>query len=308
MRKCRILVPIGCRSDAGLTEPIIRRLEKQDWCIVEIYEIAQPGNFKNTYLEIDNLVPLDKVDLMLCIADRVEMLACACLAFHNNIRIAHVYAGITNTPLSTLDDVNRHVITLYSDIQFCEDEYSRKRVKALCWAIEKKTNVHVVGITHLDDLEVDESLVPKIDCDGCPHTLDCHRRDKGCVEDYDLVLINPTTTMEEIVHIKSDFAIIIGHNPDDTTLQAVNIEKVKDYRYFDNLPRPQFLGLLKRCKRFISNSSAIYYEAPFFLKDSQIIQIGERNKNRSSNFKKMERGASDKIVKILEKWWKNKND
>lgn len=147
--------------------------------------------------------------------------------------------------------------------------------------------IYKCGISHLDDLEIDESLVPE--------------------EHYDLVLINPTTTMEEIVYIESDFAIIIESNPDNTELQIVNIEKVKKYKSYKTLPRPQYLGLLKNCKRFISNSSDVYYIAPQWLKPEQIIQVGLRNKNRSTP-KKLETGASQKIVDILEKWWLNQNE
>ena len=77
---------------------------------------------------------------------------------------------------------------------------------------------------------------------------------------------------------------------------------------FLNVPRPQFLGLLKNCKRFITNSSAAYYEAPAFLLPEQIIIVGDRNKERSSNFYGLTpliEGASNRIIDELERWWKN---
>jgi UDP-N-acetylglucosamine 2-epimerase len=67
--------------------------------------------------------------------------------------------------------------------------------------------------------------------------------------------------------------------------------------YYPNLPRPQFLGLLKNCHRFVTNSSCAIYEAPHFLKPEQIVQIGNRNLNRPRG--PFEPGASDRIVAIL---------
>ena len=92
--------------------------------------------------------------------------------------------------------------------------------------------------------------------------------------------------------------IVIGPNPDP---QIFNNKMIRCNTY-NNLPRPQFLGLLKNCKRFISNSSATIYEAPHFLKPEQIVHIGDRNKNRDKG--PFEIGASDKIVKILKEYLK----
>ena len=284
MDKCKILFPVGgCRSDE-FNRPIFRRLYDNNLFDTIILPL-KAANFVESYKITQTYIDVYKPDIIFITGDRIEATAAACCAFQNNIPIVHYGAGITNYPQSTLDDINRHCITLWSDIYMttCEQELINAEKLRLFLSYGVGYNV---GITHLDDLVIDESVVPS--------------------ESYDLVLINPTTTMEEIVYIESDFAIIIGHNPDDTTLHVVNIEKVKDYRYFDNFLRHQFMGLLKNCKRFITNSSAAYYEAPFFLKSEQIILIGERNKNRSTPTK-LETGASQRIVKILEKWWISKN-
>lgn len=306
MGKCKIVFGRGCRSTYGLSDPIIRRLKEADWCDLYLVDLIAGQYCPTVNLMEDYFISHD-CDLFLAMADRIEMCAAVSVAFHYGVKIAHVYAGITNIPLSTLDDINRHCITLWSDITFCEDLQSAKVVYDLWCSIHKNkkyitnfvatkdysredfggTNIYIVGITHMDDLELNTSLVPS--------------------EPYDLVLINPTITMEEIVEIESKFAIIIEPNPDNTELQVVNIEKVERYISYETLPRPQYLGLLKNCTRFISNSSDVYYIAPQWLKPEQIILIGERNKNRSTP-KKLETGASDKIVKILKEWWEKQND
>lgn len=303
-RKCNILIPIGCRSDEGLSKPIIKRLEKCEWCVCHTLEL-EPAKYIESYGLtqecIDQFSVYGTFDIVLITGDRIEMMVCAQCCFLNNIKIAHFYAGILNYPLTTLDDINRHCITLWSDIAFCEDYNSTEVVYQLWnqigkigkhwnWQSYEDFKIYNVGISHLDDLEVDESfclLIP-----------------------YDLILYNPLTLKkekmeEEIKYIhsiidKKKAVFWIGPNP-DLTWDQLPIDMYK-YTMMD-LPRPQFLGLLKNCQRFITNSSSAYYEAPFFLKPEQIIQVGLRNKNRSTP-KRLETGASDKIVKILSDLYK----
>ena len=279
----RILVPIGCRSDEGLSKPIIKRLKEDPFFDVQTrywHNIA--GNFFKILQDMKTIFSLyEKPDLVFITGDRIEMTVCAFYCFHHHIPIAHYFAGIVNYPLSTFDDINRHCITLWSNIQFCESNKSTTVVQNLFNSIKigSRANFHIVGITHLDDLEIDESLVPE--------------------EPYDLILYNPTTLKEDKnITIKQQRKhIVIGKNPDPIIFKDI----IRSPTY-ENLLRPQFLGLLKNCKRFISNSSSTIYEAPEFLSPHQIVQIGDRNKNRDKG--PFEKGASDKIVKILKEYLK----
>ena len=97
--------------------------------------------------------------------------------------------------------------------------------------------------------------------------------------------------IKEIMPVKIPL-IQIGCNPDLRVGKWGGVDQ-----YYDNLPRPQFLGLLKNCRRFITNSSAAIYEAPHFLKPEQIIMVGDRNRNRPKG--PFKTGASDRIVEIL---------
>jgi UDP-N-acetylglucosamine 2-epimerase len=75
-------------------------------------------------------------------------------------------------------------------------------------------------------------------------------------EPYNLVLYNPCTTIKEI---------FIGPNPD---------------KQYGSLPQEQLLALVKECEKFYTNSSCGVYEAPFLIKDDQIVWLGKRNKGR----------------------------
>lgn len=279
----KILVPIGDRADQALSVPIIRRLNKSEKIeCIKMY--LTPADYEQSYMAANYIFQVKRPDLVFCTADRPEMAAAAAAAFHNNIKIAHFYAGILSPLFETFDTIDRHVISLYSDIQFVEDYTAWHNLDQLFNSIKKKSNCYIVGISHFDDIEIDESKVPS--------------------EPYDLILINAITRhkktkfdfYEDLSKIKLlDNKIQIGSNADG------QISRLNGCKYYNALPREEFLGLLKNCHRFITNSSAGHYEAPLLgLQSEQIIFVGARNRERSmgSVFIK---GASDKIVEVLEK-------
>jgi len=295
----KILVPVGGRSDEGLSAPVIRRLEKDKR--FEVHTLQLSRDYVCAYLQVKHVCEDHKPHLVFVTGDRMEMAAAAAAAFNCRVPIAHFYAGIGNT-LATVDDVHRHAITLWSSIQFCESRVAANRVIDLRSAAGIPTKeVHVVGISHLDDLQVWEG--------------------KKDIPDYkyDLVLYNPPTWLPEgeqqaamqkdgtqiskILQQKDHGAIFVGANADrgrEFVLEEVYTKQCyrTGDRFYENLERPHFLGLLKHCQRFITNSSVAIYEAPHFLPPDRIYLIGDRNRGRDRG--PFERGASDKIVKILE--------
>jgi GDP/UDP-N,N'-diacetylbacillosamine 2-epimerase (hydrolysing) len=283
----KLLIPIGCRSDEGLSKPVIDRLLKENWCDVKTVSLV-PQNFIKSYEIINSIT--ERYDYILITGDRVEMCAAACAAFHNNTRIIHLYAGCKNN-IGTYDDIDRHCITLWSDVQLCENEFAKSVVEKIL--MEMKTpNAHVVGITHLDDIKLDMSIVPK----SCHNGID--------PIEYNLVLYNlPTKGSEREIQnelneigqlIKDRYTILIGGNPDGEHWNQLISSCDVHYKL---LPRNTFLGLLKNCSKLITNSSVAIYEAPYFLHPYQIIRIGRRNESRGMVDCKP--GGSDRIVEII---------
>lgn len=292
----KIAVPTGGRSNEGLIEPILKRLRTNpNFDVFQIYFDTEVGDFSKAYKYSDYALGCGdiNIDLVLCVGDRVEITAAAAAAFHQGIPIAHVYAGTVGDH-NMLDAVNRHVITLWSDIQFCESERAAEHVGALKSAAGLEYNTHVVGCTHMDDLMVT----------------------KGRIFDkpYDLVLYNPLTKvgtdiiqselkqLTEILDPKKT-TMWIGPNDDKNRdfvfnyLSELHGNGVYGIHSASTLPRPEFLCLLKYCDRFLGNSSSMFYEAPYFLDPAQIIHVGTRNAGRETI---TQYGASDKIVQVLE--------
>jgi len=298
MSKLTIGVPIGCRSDEAVTRPIVRELEKRDRFNVDVIDLV-PGDPDLTarcvlqHINTGNAraVLPPGIDFMLCVADRTEMLVAAAVAHTSGIPIGHVYAG-TGSNVATLDDLSRHAITMLSEIQFCESKIAEGRVNAMKLVAGLEANAHVVGITHLDDLEIDHDDVPK--------------------EKYTLVLYNPLTygpnlvqrvnnEVVEILKMMEGQVILIGSNP-DVWPEGTFFQELRDGAdtYWNSLPRPKFLGLLEGCDRFITNSTSAIYEAPELMlgRRDRIIMIGERNRDRDRG--PFKTGASKKIADILE--------
>lgn len=306
MKECNILIPVGGRSNEALVQPIIKRLLEQEWCNIVVIEI-EAGNFIESYKKVRENILKGSFDLVYIVGDRLEMFGASLAAYHNNVPIAHYGGGIIEG-FSTFDEIHRHSISMMADIELCESEHAAGNVSQLWYLMNKfdpiecslarnnieqyeHFNIHIVGNLYLEGLEdVDESLVPN--------------------KKYDLILCNPIThnIMENVkgfgplIYDNEKIGVIIGPNPDEGFLEICysgnNIIK------YDNLPRPQFLGLLKNCQRYITNSSSAYYEAPYFLKPDQIIMIGERNKNRSTpKVWDQDYKTSDKICEILKQWW-----
>lgn len=298
-----ILTPWGCRSDRTLLDPVLKRLRMKPK--IEYYPYSLPaGNFGESFALINRVLQADLWDLVLCNADRIEMCGAAAAAFANHVPIAQMYAGIKNN-IGTLDDINRHVITLWSDLQFCESACAAERVFGLKSAVGLPSNAHNVGITHFDDVVLKPCEIPDIP--------------------FILVLYNtPATTLnkrEQQERILEEIGVIKqhtdGHNvmaiapAPDPGYEIINgwLEDMSvnhGWHVVPNLAKENFLYALSRCTRYVSNSSTVVYEAPEYLPDQMIVQVGSRNAGRDKG--PFEKGASDKIANIIEGWLCNQRN
>jgi GDP/UDP-N,N'-diacetylbacillosamine 2-epimerase (hydrolysing) len=225
----------------------------------------------------------EKADYIIAVGDRTETFDVVLEQYRENKPIVHLWAGEQSQ--GTHDEVYRHSMTLMSMMQLCTNEHAKKRVELLCKATGKEPNIYVVGNVMLDDLSVDEILVPDVP--------------------YALILYNPVSIskeetekeIEEILeHVEKSHLIYIWIEPNGDKYS----ELIYPYVTVNNLPRKHFLGLLKHCKFFITNSSCQYYEAPFFLESDQIVPVGRRNTERESKYANMKMGgATEKIIEIL---------
>lgn len=282
MRKVTLFT--ASRSERPLLDPIIKRAPKYN-IELQLVEMMPNWSLPAYVVFAQDMLGKYKPDISLIPCDRLEMVPVAMASFYDNTPIAHLFAGIYGA--GTHDDVARHVISMFSHILLCESDATKQN---LVKAGEEEWRCHVVGATHFDDLMVDEFLVPK--------------------RSYDLVLINPLPLAP-----KNNAAMIlralgaVRHSPviiypNEDAGRDVIIDRITKYSLLyectvmeESVPRPQFLGLLKNAKQFISNSSSTIYEAPHF--GIKVYNPTFRNAERTPYTGVKDGHASERILKVL---------
>lgn len=291
----RICVSTGNRAEEGLLKPVMDRIEKHPDMELIVWRISDSDPMDEILRASEYYFENVKPDVALLPTDRKEMLMVAIAAFFTGIPIIHFHAGDINPTGSSYDETIRPMISLMASCWLCNGGESTENVKDLLDAVYRTTDgVYNVGSTAFDDIEVDDLLVPN--------------------HPYDLVVYHPPTAtpevipkeLEEIEHLLNNNRFVFwGYPNSDEPGSGTIIEYIKSVKQrrgdmievFNHISRPLFLGLMKHCSRYITNSSSAIYEA-MFLKEGQIVHIGYRNAERV--FSKIEPGASDKIIKILE--------
>ena len=239
---------------------------------------------------------VEEANYIMAVGDRWETYNFVFPQWQSGKRIIHLWAGEC-TPASQ-DEVHRTAMTLMSDMQMCTNEEAKKQVERICKSAGKEPHAVVVGNVMMENLDLDESVLEQAGVKSGT---------------YDLVLYNPL-----LGHIKEDMAQIMRELVegllDDKPLKETgkfpfiwikpNIDRgfefLSKYATSSSQPRPKFLALIKHCRKFITNSSCMYYEAPFLIKKKQIINIGLRNKNRNSKHAKMDiPNASQNIIQAI---------
>jgi len=284
----RICIVSSHRSERGLLHPLIDRLEAHPDFEVDTHSLCPVCTSNMNYNNASNHFASHEPDVVLIPCDRLEAFAGALAAFELEIPIIHFHAGDTGTQSN--DEVYRAMISMMASVHLSNGPTARETVCDLLEAVGRSTeHVYDVGSTMLDDIEIDVSMVPG-----------CHQ--------YDLVLYHPPTNDPELinreldeienlldpgVHVKWCYP---NRDPgSDIIVKRINSLDVDSYT---ELPRPAFLGLMKHCSRFIGNSSSMVCEAPMWLREEQIVHIGNRNRNRSHD--EIRPGGTDRIIEILE--------
>ena len=290
----RVVFCTSSRSERGMIEPLLRRLDaRYDLKLLEL-----PVSFGGAYEVATEYLRLSgKPRLAFTPFDRLEMLAC-CIAFYQaGVPIAQLHAGDWAGG-GIWDDTVRMMITLCSDIQFCASQKSLERTVQLLKLADKPiSRAYMVGSIQFDDLELDESVVPKYG--------------------YDLVLYNPPNGRLELIPseldeveglLDSEKLTVWVYPNEDAGCEAIigRIERLElkslYYKHekprvkgFKSLPRPQYLALMKHADRVIGNSSSFFVELPYFKKTH--VHVGLRNRDRERVEPVV--GGSDRVVEVV---------
>lgn len=212
-------------------------------------------------------------DVVLVLGDRIEAFAAASAASIGGRLVAHVHGG--DRAEGVADEAMRHAITKLAHLHFAATEQSAGRIRSLG---EDPKWVYVTGSPAIDGLDriefaTDEAL---------------HARGVDPTRPFIVVLqhpsgLDPTTERETMASIlaTTDGAVagnvmVLAPNHDpgrDDVLAAMGHRTL-----ITHLPRPQFIGVLRRAACLIGNSSAGLIEAAAL--GVPVVNVGPRQSGR----------------------------
>jgi GDP/UDP-N,N'-diacetylbacillosamine 2-epimerase (hydrolysing) len=309
----KIVYISGTRADYGLMQAVLKKINNHQAFDLEIIITGMHlmKEFGNTYKEIikdgftthkiNSIYKKDdkesmaifiadfikkltkklkriKPDFILLLGDRGEMLGGAIVGSYLSIPNVHLHGGEVT---STVDEIARHAITKLSHVHLVSNKRSAKRIKEMG---ENPEYIHVVGAPGLDAilgeaLPSKDFLVKKYNIDNSKPLV--------------MVLQHPVTlevdkakeqirkTLDVLNELKYQ-TILIYPNADAGGRKM--IEEIKKYEKKDflqtykNIPRKEYLGLLKICDVLVGNSSSGIIEAASF--NLPVVNIGSRQYGR----------------------------
>ena len=294
----RILIVTANRAETGLLEPVMKELRARSDVEAEWYMLQPQSSFVTEIVDsvlhpFFNILQKFKPDIVLVPCDRWEIVYVAAYAYHQNFIVAHFHAG--DFGADHPDDLNRRVISCFSHIMLCNEAKSQT---ALWRAGEERWRTFLVGSTAFDHVEINESL-----CSDEPFDLIILHPDPISAEATQRDLNEVVSLMKE----SSSHVVWLAPNRDKNHeiirrwLEGFGKTKTKFPSLdiiLENVPRNQFLGLLKKAERCIGNSSSFIYEKPYLNKTSEVIMVGHRNSEKKP-LTTVQTGASKKISEIL---------
>jgi UDP-N-acetylglucosamine 2-epimerase (non-hydrolysing)/GDP/UDP-N,N'-diacetylbacillosamine 2-epimerase (hydrolysing) len=221
-------------------------------------------------------------DINLVLGDRDEMLASTIAAYHMNIPNAHIHGG--DKSKGGIDEYNRHAITKMSNIHFAATKKSYTRIIKMG---EDPKFVFQTGSPSIDEV-LTNKITSKIALEK--------KYNRKLMGNEIILLYHPVTTQSELSekHVENILkaiikfklpVIAIGPNSDAGSKEIrkklfEHSQKYKFIKFYNNLTRNDFLGILNNTGMLVGNSSAGIIEASYF--KIPVVNIGIRQNGRET--------------------------
>jgi GDP/UDP-N,N'-diacetylbacillosamine 2-epimerase (hydrolysing) len=267
----------------------VNEIEKDGFDIVDRIESLLSGNneslrVKGLGIQLQGLVQTVlriQPDFLLVLGDREESIAAALVSTYMNIPLAHIAGG--DRVIGNADDQIRHAVTKLAHIHLTTNKESKARVLSLG---EQEFRVHDVGNPGLDRLmEVEELSLAQVSGNIKFQLLE--------TEPYLILIQHPLSseikdayrqmkiTLDAIkaMGIKT---IISFPNSDAGGLEIIRAIAEYDSLPFiytaKNIPRVDFVNLLRNAACLVGNSSSGILEAPML--KLPVVNVGNRQIGR----------------------------
>lgn len=220
-------------------------------------------------LAIDRLQP----DVVLVLGDRLEAFAATCAASIGGVRVAHLHGG--DRAEGVADELVRHAITKLAHVHLPATARSAERI--ICFG-EDPLRVHLVGSPAVDGIaEIPALADEEFQALGRPEII---------------MLLHGQGRPDSEEHL--DARILIGicqragralllhpnHDPGHDAIVSAIRETAATSRTLDiaHLPREKFIGLLKRARVLVGNSSSALIECAAL--GIRCVNVGPRQAGR----------------------------
>lgn len=267
----------------------VEQIRRDRFPIVEEIESLINGDglasrVKGLAIQMQGLVQTvvrERPDMLIVLGDREEAMTTALVGAYLNIAVAHIAGG--DRVVGNVDDQVRHAVTKLSHLHFVTNKESYDRIIRLG---EQPFRVHDTGNPGLD------RLVQEPDLTAAELTA---RLGFEILDAEPMLLV-----IQHVISTESDQA----YQQMKATLEAVKelgiktvlsypnsdaggqqlIRAIREYEALSflytakNIPRPEFVNLMRRAGCLLGNSSAGILEAP--LLHLPVVNVGNRQKGR----------------------------
>jgi UDP-N-acetylglucosamine 2-epimerase len=265
-----ILICYGTRPEWLKVKPIIEEIKKRKMPFKTLFT----GQHKNlidvigdyqlkiedlTENRLDNIISSILVDSqnifenithILIQGDTTSVLALGIKAFHHNVKIIHLEAGLRTYDLNNPwpEEMNRQLISRISDINFCPTKLNQKNL------IKEKIfgKIYVVGNTILDNIkDIPTSYENKI-------LITLHRRENHNIIDKWFIEI------DKIAKFNKDIEFVLPIHPNPNVKK--NQHFLKHVKVVDPMNHNELIEFLSKSLMVITDSGGIQEEASFLNK------------------------------------------
>lgn len=222
----------------------------------------------------------NKVDFLLLLGDRFEMLSAASAALPYNIPIGHIGGGEISE--GVIDDSIRHCLTKLSHLHFPITEECANRIRQMG---EEPWRIKVVGSPRLDFV----NNIQYKSKDELKEKFNIKFEGKVALVIYHPVTLEFKNTETQIDNLLKAIEIInietVMLYPNIDTYSDVIIAKIEQFaknnpnvKLFKNFERDDYLSILNAVDIIVGNSSSGIVEGPSF--GLPVVNIGNRQKGR----------------------------
>jgi GDP/UDP-N,N'-diacetylbacillosamine 2-epimerase (hydrolysing) len=259
----------------------LEQIRREGWKVDRVVDWKSDGSSESTANATGNAMAALatayqelKSDVVLVVGDRVEAFAAVAAAHVSGVVVAHVHGG--DRAAGQIDDSLRHAISKLAHVHFPATKASEERILKLG---EDAWRVHLCGSPGIDGI----------------HATASSKRELGKLADgqYALLVLHPFDADPAIEKRRANaviraieksgipHAVIIYPNNDPGSTGIIDAWKGADSNrriVFRDLPRANFLGLMRDAVVLAGNSSSGIIEAASF--GTPVVDIGPRQAGR----------------------------